>query len=100
VPKSQREAGEREPPAGEEVSHFINNLVPSFLKIDRQGRVIRLDTFSKVCPSSLRQPDRHTILLPLDNRTWGAPWMVYLQPTLRRATGTHRGDVDAEPMRT
>jgi hypothetical protein len=100
VPKAQREADEREPPAGEEVSHFINNLVPSFLKIDTQGRVIHLDTFSKVCPSSLRQTNRHTLLLPIDNRAWCEAWMVYLQPAVRRTTGTHRGDVDAEPMRT
>ena len=54
VPKSRRKVAEREPPAEEEVSHFIDSLVPSFLRIDTQGRVIRLDTFSKVCRSSLR----------------------------------------------
>ena len=53
VPKSRREVAEREPPAEEEVSHFIDSLVPSFLRIDTQGRVIRLDTFSKVRRSSL-----------------------------------------------
>ncbi|KAH8989736.1 PLP-dependent transferase [Lactarius akahatsu] len=47
VPKSQRKA-EREPPAGEEVSRFIDSLVPSFLRVDTQGRVIRIDTFSKL----------------------------------------------------
>jgi len=62
-PKSQRKAAEREPPAGEEVSRFIDSLVPSYLRIDTQGRVIRIDTFSKVCPSSLRQPNRHTLTL-------------------------------------
>jgi aromatic amino acid aminotransferase I / 2-aminoadipate transaminase len=28
---------------------FLKGLAPSFLKFDYQGRVIRLDTFSKVC---------------------------------------------------
>lgn len=78
----------------------MNSLVPSFLRIYTQERVIRLDTFSKVCPSSLLQANRYTLLLPIDNRAWGAAWMVYLQPAVRRATGTHRGDVDAQPMRT
>ena len=54
VPRSQREAAEHEPPAGEEVSHFIDSLVPSFLRVDTQGRVIRMDTFSKVRSSSSR----------------------------------------------
>jgi aromatic amino acid aminotransferase I len=27
---------------------YLDKLVPSYLKIDTQGRVIRLDTFSKV----------------------------------------------------
>ena len=54
VPKSQRKAAECESPGGE-VSQFVNSLVPSFLGIDTQGRVIRIDTFSKVCPTSLRQ---------------------------------------------
>ena len=53
VPKSQRKAAEDEAPAGEEVSRFIDSLVPSFLRIDTQGRVIRMDTFSKVRPSSV-----------------------------------------------
>jgi len=49
APKSQREAVEHEPTGlGDGVSSFIDSLVPSFLKIDTQGRVIRMDTFSKV----------------------------------------------------
>ncbi|KAH9174516.1 PLP-dependent transferase [Lactarius sanguifluus] len=53
VPKSQRKA-EREPPAGEEVSRFIDSLVPSFLRVDTQGRVIRIDTFSKTIAPGAR----------------------------------------------
>ncbi|KAH9055318.1 PLP-dependent transferase, partial [Lactarius vividus] len=53
VPKSQRKA-ECEPPAGEEVARFIDSLVPSFLKIDTQGRVIRIDTFSKTIAPGMR----------------------------------------------
>jgi len=37
----------------DEEADFINSLVPSFLKFDYQGRVIRLDTFSKtIAPGS------------------------------------------------
>ncbi|KAH9055317.1 PLP-dependent transferase [Lactarius vividus] len=53
VPKSQRKA-ERESPVGEEVARFIDSLVPSFLKIDTQGRVIRIDTFSKTIAPGVR----------------------------------------------
>ncbi|KAH9023085.1 PLP-dependent transferase [Lactarius pseudohatsudake] len=53
VPKSQRKA-EREPPVGEEVSRFIDSLVPSFLRVDTQGRVIRIDTFSKTIAPGAR----------------------------------------------
>ncbi|KAH8989735.1 PLP-dependent transferase [Lactarius akahatsu] len=53
VPKSQRKA-ERESPAGEEVSRFIDSLVPSFLRVDTQGRVIRMDTFSKTIAPGVR----------------------------------------------
>ena len=90
VPKSQRKAAEDEAPAGEEVSHFIDSLVPTFLSIDTQGRVIRLDTFSKVRPSSVRQPGRHPLLPPIDNRARGAARVVYVQSAVRRATRTHR----------
>ncbi|KAH9009850.1 pyridoxal phosphate-dependent transferase [Lactarius deliciosus] len=53
VPKSQRTA-EREPPAGEEVQRFIDSLEPSFLRVDTQGRVIRMDTFSKTIAPGVR----------------------------------------------
>lgn len=53
VPKSQRKA-EREPPAGEEVERFIDSLEPSFLRVDTQGRVIRMDTFSKTIAPGVR----------------------------------------------
>ncbi|KAH9046759.1 pyridoxal phosphate-dependent transferase [Lactarius hengduanensis] len=53
VPKSQRKA-EREPPAGEEVERFVDSLEPSFLRVDTQGRVIRMDTFSKTIAPGVR----------------------------------------------
>ncbi|KAA1477299.1 PLP-dependent transferase [Dentipellis sp. KUC8613] len=53
VPKSERTA-EPSLPAGDEVKQFINSLAPSFLKIDYQGRVIRLDTFSKTIAPGVR----------------------------------------------
>ena len=56
VPKSLRKVTEYEPPAEEEVSHFIDSLVPSFLRVDTQGRVIRMDTFSKVRPFAYVSP--------------------------------------------
>ncbi|KIM77125.1 hypothetical protein PILCRDRAFT_627766 [Piloderma croceum F 1598] len=51
VPKTDRVEDQIEISANLEA--YIANLVPSFLKIDYQGRVIRLDTFSKtVAPGS------------------------------------------------
>ncbi|KAF9061386.1 pyridoxal phosphate-dependent transferase [Rhodocollybia butyracea] len=48
LPKSERVP---EPELDDEA--FIASLAPSFLKIDYQGRVIRMDTFSKtVCPGA------------------------------------------------
>lgn len=32
---------------------YLQGLSPSYLRCDYQGRVIRLDTFSKVCSSTL-----------------------------------------------
>jgi len=56
------QAGEYVPPHHREAirmtkeesdKHFIESLVPSYLKFDREGRVFRIDTFSKtLCPGS------------------------------------------------
>ena len=32
----------------DDIARFIASLIPTFLRIDTQGRVIRMDTFSKV----------------------------------------------------
>jgi DNA-binding transcriptional MocR family regulator len=59
VPKSHRKA-DGEPIQGGDVASFVASLVPTYLKFDTQGRVIRMDTFSKVrCsvpPALLCQP--------------------------------------------
>lgn len=34
--------------------HYLDRLTPSFLSIDTEGRVIRLDSFSKVLSSGMR----------------------------------------------
>ncbi|CAL1700165.1 unnamed protein product [Somion occarium] len=48
-PKSERSSQSAHKDPGD----FIANLVPSYLKVDYQGRVIRLDTFSKtIAPGS------------------------------------------------
>jgi len=52
VPKSQRK--EAAAAAGDDVGRFVASLVPSFLRIDTQGRVIRLDTFSKTIAPGVR----------------------------------------------
>nr|GAT55950.1 predicted protein [Mycena chlorophos] len=49
VPKAQREVR-----ASETDEEFIASLEPSYLKIDYQGRVIRLDTFSKTMAPGCR----------------------------------------------
>ena len=48
VPKSQRMAEYED----KDVARFVASLVPSYLRIDTQGRALRMDTFSKV--ASLR----------------------------------------------
>ncbi|KAL1735979.1 pyridoxal phosphate-dependent transferase [Schizophyllum commune] len=52
VPKGERKEEEVKTHKDEE-KHFIASLAPSFLKFDYQGRVVRLETFSKtVAPGS------------------------------------------------
>jgi aromatic amino acid aminotransferase I len=45
VPKSKRKAAAAD---DDDVAGFVRSLVPTFLRVDTQGRVIRMDTFSKV----------------------------------------------------
>lgn len=45
VPKSKRKAAAAD---DGDVMGFAQSLIPSFLRLDTQGRVIRMDTFSKV----------------------------------------------------
>ncbi|KAJ5549167.1 aromatic aminotransferase Aro8 [Penicillium frequentans] len=95
-------------PATEAVDSFLRELVPSFLSLDVSGRVLRLDSTSKilapglrcswmtgsaeiisrflflhdatvVCPSGLSQLAVHTLL----DEVWGheglIKWLIYLQ---------------------
>ena len=49
VPKSKRKAAAAAADEdGDDVSRFVQSLIPTFLRVDTQGRVIRMDTFSKV----------------------------------------------------
>jgi len=42
-----------QPKKTETDAEFLASLVPSYLKLDYQGRVVRIDTFSKtICPGS------------------------------------------------
>jgi aromatic amino acid aminotransferase I len=41
-----------------DVDAFVNSMEKSFMSIDYQGRVIRLDTFSKVSAGPLHHPVR------------------------------------------
>jgi len=55
VPKSQREADrEPEPEASEDVARFVASLIPTYLRVDTEGRVIRMDTFSKTMAPGMR----------------------------------------------
>ncbi|KAJ7507762.1 pyridoxal phosphate-dependent transferase [Mycena galericulata] len=55
VPKAQRKQQSQSAVSGfDEESRFIASLEPSYLKIDYQGRVIRLDTFSKTIAPGCR----------------------------------------------
>ncbi|KAI0041417.1 PLP-dependent transferase [Auriscalpium vulgare] len=49
LPKASRAASSRGDSAD-----WLHSLVPSYLKVDRQGRVIRLDTFSKTIAPGVR----------------------------------------------
>jgi aromatic amino acid aminotransferase I / 2-aminoadipate transaminase len=48
VPKSKRKAAAAAAADNDDVADFVRSLVPTFLRVDTQGRVIRMDTFSKV----------------------------------------------------
>ncbi|KAJ5623254.1 aromatic aminotransferase Aro8 [Penicillium lividum] len=96
------------PPATEAVESFLRDLIPSFLSLDSSGRVLRLDSTSKilapglrcswitgsaeiisrilylhdattVCPSGLSQLAIHTLL----DEVWGhegfIQWLIHLQ---------------------
>jgi len=52
LPKSQR--GRQSQSAGDDEAKFIASLEPSYLKFDYQGRVIRMDTFSKTIAPGCR----------------------------------------------
>ncbi|KAI0299111.1 PLP-dependent transferase [Multifurca ochricompacta] len=54
VPKSQRKLESAGGDNDNDVAHFISSLVPSFLKVDTEGRVIRIDTFSKTIAPGVR----------------------------------------------
>ena len=47
-PSVRRQIQSKASSSGDTVEEFIQTLEPSYLKYDYQGRVIRLDTFSKV----------------------------------------------------
>ncbi|THH17418.1 hypothetical protein EW146_g3385 [Bondarzewia mesenterica] len=53
VPKAER-TPKPTVAAKDEITHFLGSLAPSYLKIDYQGRVIRLDTFSKTVAPGVR----------------------------------------------
>ena len=91
VPKSQRKA-EGEPAESEDVANFVASLVPTYLKVDTQGRVIRMDTFSMVhyfipCLPYYQPP-------LVDDRPGCTPRLGYVQPALRGATGAHGRDIN------
>jgi hypothetical protein len=48
VAKSERKAAAAADDDDDDVARFVASLIPSYLRIDTQGRVIRMDTFSKV----------------------------------------------------
>ncbi|GAA5871437.1 hypothetical protein JCM1840_002894 [Sporobolomyces johnsonii] len=56
APEYEREGSARaasKPSKSETDEEFLKSLVPSYLAIDYQGRVVRIDTFSKtICPGS------------------------------------------------
>ncbi|GAA6061023.1 hypothetical protein JCM10212_001079 [Sporobolomyces blumeae] len=53
VPRSARASSSATKSATETDKEFLESLVPSYLRCDTQGRVVRIDTFSKtICPGS------------------------------------------------
>ena len=48
VPKSKRKERAAKDDNDDDITRFVTSLIPTFLRIDTQGRVIRMDTFSKV----------------------------------------------------
>lgn len=78
---------------------WISTLAPSFLKFDYEGRVIRLDTFSKVkttykqfrIVAHLRASSVHCTRL--------TSRMAHMQPTVRGEVGKARRDVRTGALR-
>ena len=48
VPKSKCKERAAKDDNDDDITRFVTSLIPTFLRIDTQGRVIRMDTFSKV----------------------------------------------------
>ena len=105
VPKSERKAAAADN-EDDNVARFVASLIPSYLRIDTQGRVIRMDTFSKVRRlGSLTHSLTPLILFTFqsfweDDCTRRATRLGHMQPALRGATRAHGRDVYAVAMRT
>lgn len=82
-PKSER----RTAAVKHEEDKFLAGLAPSYLKFDCQGRVIRLDTFSKV--SVRNSAGEKCIDVRISVRRPGQPsWLVHMQPSIGRTSRT------------
>ena len=83
VPKSKRKAAAAD---DDDVAGFVQSLVPTFLRVDTQGRVIRMDTFSKVrrhLPTPCRSLSHFAFLIEstitfADDRTRSTARLVYM----------------------
>lgn len=75
------------PKVTESDDEFLKSLVPSYLNIDYQGRVVRIDTFSSAsAPYSSSRLDLMHERSRRDDLPWLASRLDDLQPHLRRAS--------------
>ena len=83
IPKASRGKSK-----GIQSDKWYSTLEPSYLAFDVQGRVIRLDSFSKVGPSFLLKnlASKHLS----GHRSWVSSRLVYVQPVIRGTIGTTR----------
>lgn len=70
---------------------YLTSLAPSFLEFDTQGRIIRLDTFSKVSLDSSTIFHKPFTNLPVDISSWNSSWLLCSKSNIHRTPSARNG---------